>query len=469
MQNKTREYDLLVMGGGPAGVSAALSFANKNPGSKIAIVDQDGFSVSHKIGEALLTATIMDIEKLGILDDVVKAQKRYGWVLKEGAAYIYGDDRIPWVVNADRFLADDEMNYPPSMINPKTGVRQTLMVKRHEFDQALLMSAAKKGVDVIQCKVKDVALSSNGDMVKKVEVDYKEGVSGFIRSRFYVDATGSSSVLGKALKVREPFFKDDFEDKTKTARYVYIKNFDFSKMEKFGMRAELTNIISSDHGWMWCIHTGGHEGQQLTSLGIVGTRSTWKLSDNDFFKALKNIPEYEAFGLDKAELCDVDGNPIEKPYQKSDYSFLPTKFYGSNWMLTGDAAAFIDPILSQGVTLAFHFGRKAGECISLVAKEELSFAEAGGAYESAYRNELRVLKMVVSMWYDDHKSSEKWRYLSKRISRDVFERDHISENLKGFQWVTSLENLHIFHEFKDEIVDISRFEKALLQQDGGAL
>lgn len=459
----TRNYDLVVMGAGPAGIATAVAFINKNPAAKVALLDQEAFNVGHKIGEALLTATIMDIEKLGLLEDVVKAQKSFGWVLKEGAAYIYGDDRIPWVVNANRFLADDEMDYPSSMINPETGVRQTLMVKRHEFDKSLQVAAAKKGVDVINCKVTDLVFSSQGDILKKIVVAYEKGFTEVIRSRFFVDATGSSSLIGKKLKIREPFFKEDFEDKTKTARYVYLKNFDFSKMEKYGMRKELTNITSSDYGWLWCIHTGGDEVEQITSLGIVGTRSTWAKSNNDFFEALKNIPEYEKFGLDEAQFCNEVGEPIEKPYQKSDYSFIPTKFYGSNWLLTGDAAAFIDPILSQGVTLAFHFGRKAGECLSLVEQEDASFESVAKSYESAYRNELRVLKMVVSMWYDDYKSSEKWRDLSMKISKDVFERDHISDNLKGFQWVTSLENLHLFHEFKDEIVDVSRFEEALLE------
>lgn len=462
-------YDLVVIGGGPAGISSAIAFKNKNPDSAVAVIEPEAFDVGHKIGEALLTSTVMDMHKLGIIEDVQKEAVEKGWVFKKGASYIFGDDRIPWIVNANRFMAEDEMDYPSCMIEPETGIRQTLMLKRHEFDSFLHELAEKRGISFLKTRVKDIAFVGNDGIaplskkfIKKITTVDEQGGVKSVRSQFYIDASGHAALIGKSLGIREPFFKEDFEDKTKTARYVYLKKFDFSKMRKSGMDRHLTNIISSPFGWMWIIPTGGKD--DLTSIGIVGTKDTWKLSGNDFFTALKNTPEFKAFGLDSAEFCDYLGNPLTKPYVKSDYSFVTQSMSGGNWVLTGDAAAFIDPILSQGVSLAFHFGRKAGECIDLCVKSaDSDLSVYGDSYTRAYLNELRVLYKVVSMWYGEDKNSEAWRDLSQHISKSVYGRSHIENNLKGFQWVTSLENLHVYHEFDDELDAIPQFEKILIE------
>lgn len=138
-----------------------------------------------------------------------------------------------------------------------------------------------------------------------------------------------------------------------SARYAYFRGINYDRAAARGFYAQGANILSYRHGWSWIAHLGG----DVTSIGIVS--DNW---EGGFFERLKHLPKAEAFGIAHAKVVDFRGAAAdpETHYIHPAYSYESAVAYGRNWCAVGDAARFLDPLLSQGVTMAIAFGGLAG-------------------------------------------------------------------------------------------------------------
>lgn len=434
MNKKTT--DILIIGGGPSGCAAAIAAINEGA-TDVTIIEKEPLG-RHRIGEILLTQTIIEFANLGIAEDISKYAQHYEWGKKYAAAYVHGNDRKPWKVQNNHPLAsvEDQPHIPRCFVNPDTQLWYTLMVRRHEFDESLREIAAKKGVTVIHGSVKDLHIIAEDDKQKStishVEVETLDGKTFKINARFIIDATGQQAFIPRKLKARH--IVDDWNLQ---ARYTYLNNVDYDNAMKNGLFKEGANIISFEDGWAWVANLG----RDLTSIGIVS--KNWNKTDKNFWNKLANLPEYSTFGLDKAITVDHMGGKTESNnfYAHPNYRFRSETMRGRNWACVGDAAMFLDPLLSQGVTLAISFGSQLGKLAHLITSEEVESTDVLSKYEHSYISEIEVLNKVVTQWYQpDFAFDKNWSGAAQRIS-SIFGRE-IGTDVEAFRWVSNLENIH---------------------------
>lgn len=428
--------DILIIGGGPSGCAAAIAAINAGA-TDVTIIEKEPFG-RHRIGEILLTQTIIEFANLGIAEDIKHYADHYEWGKKYAAAYVHGEDRTPWKVQNNHPLAsvEDQPHIPRCFVNPETQLWYTLMVRRHEFDESLRAIAEKKGVTIIHGSVKELGIIAEEDKQKStvsyLEVEPLVGKPFKINAKFIIDATGQQAFIPRKLKARH--IVDDWNLQ---ARYTYFNNVDFDNAMKHGLFKEGANIISFEDGWSWIANLG----RDITSVGIVSKH--WNKTDKNFWGKLVNLPEYKIFGLQNATTIDYLGNPTESNnfYAHPNYRFRSETMRGRNWACVGDAAMFLDPLLSQGVTLGVSFGSQLGKLAHLITSDEITALDALTTYENSYISEIEVLNKVVTQWYQpDFKFDKNWTGAAQRIS-SIFGRE-IGSDIESFRWVSNLENIH---------------------------
>ncbi|MBV6633528.1 MAG: tryptophan 7-halogenase [Alphaproteobacteria bacterium] len=426
--------DVLVIGAGPAGCMAAIGALKENPELRVVIVDKDP-GERHRIGEILLTNTMMELDRFDLVPEIKAAQERHGWGRKFGFTFVHGKDRSPWRVhNSDPWVADvDRGDYPEELV-AEDGDWYTMMVPRHEFDRTLLDIAIKRGAKFIPAKVKDLRIASQGEhtMVMGASLEHPDGTEEKIRPAQVVDASGQAAIIPKKIGKRVPL-----SIRAMSSRYTYFSKIEYEEAEKLGFYKEGSNIISFGRGWAWIARLK----DDLISVGIVSDE--W---EGGFFKRLNDMPEAKLFKFDQANVVDYLGNPQDPDhhYRHPDYSYESTVTSGANWIAVGDAARFLDPLLSQGVTLCVSFGGLAGRTVAQVLAGERD--DAQGSYNEIhehYRAEVKALQHVISLWYrpEDEHCPKEWMKAATEI-REIFDRP-INSDIQSFRWVANLENVHM--------------------------
>lgn len=409
-----KNCDILIIGAGPAGCLAALGAYKKNPKLNILVVEKDK-EPRHKIGEALLTGTISVFEEAGILENIKKAS----FHPKIGAAYLWGKNKIkPWYVNYP--LTE---SYPVDFIKKIDGneSRTAIHVERTIFEKVLRESIVDKVTFVFD---KIDSLSKEEDEIKSVTL--KNG--GKIFPKYVIDASGPSGVVGN-------FFNERFQIGNKrSAKYAYFKIKDWSKAKKEGFHPNRTNILYHDNGWMWVIPFGDKR-EDLVSVGFVG--------EKEFIKSINSIQDLKnkfsnIFSIFNFEECIYDnkGKKIKDFYKRYNFSYISKKLNGKNWALAGDAALFIDPILSQGVTLASYYGFKRGQdAVDFLNGNNISQIKTSREYFA----EALILIRVCKMWYDSENFVNDWHVETQNLSKEIYNKKMSLED--SFRYITNLENL----------------------------
>ena len=233
---KPSECDVLVIGGGPAGSTAATLLAER--GYKVTLLEKAHHPRFH-IGESLLPANLPLLEKLGVAD-AVRAIGMEKW----GARFVSPVHAHEQTIEfADAWDKSMPMSY---------------QVRRSEFDEILIRNAAQKNADVIEgCQVKEVVFLSDSKGAL-VQARHDDGRLESWNTRFVLDASGRDTFLGNRLKM-----KNSSKKHNSTAIYAHFTG---AKRDVGKQEGDIT-IFWFAHGWFWFIPlTNG-----LTSIGAV----TW--------------------------------------------------------------------------------------------------------------------------------------------------------------------------------------------------
>lgn len=309
------ECDVLVIGGGPAGSTAATLLARRN--YRVTLVEKAHHPRFH-IGESLLPANLPLLEKLGVADEV-----RAIGMVKWAAEFM-----SPWHDHKQVFQFSDAMD---------KSMPYAYQVERAGFDDILIRNAGRSGANVIEgCKVTAVHFLPD-DQGALVSTRTDDGVDKTWRTRFVLDASGRDTFLGRQFDVKE---RNDAHNST--ALYAHFRNV---KRNEGRDEGNIT-IFWFDHGWFWFIPLS--DGR--TSIGAV----TWpyylktrKKPMTDFLLDTIALCPKLAERLQGAELASV-------PEATGNYSYTCSRTHGSNYLLLGDAYTFIDPVFSSGVMLAMN-------------------------------------------------------------------------------------------------------------------
>ncbi|UOZ06994.1 FAD-dependent oxidoreductase [Amycolatopsis sp. WQ 127309] len=377
-------YDVIVVGGGPAGSTAATVVAMR--GHRVLLLEKEHFP-RYQIGESLLPSTVHGLCRLLGVDDEVS---RAGFTLKRGGTFRWGRNAKPWQFS---FAMSPRVPEPTST---------AFQVERSRFDEILLRNAVDNGVEVREgCAVR--AVVSDGDRVRGVEYTDAGGTARTAHARFVVDASGNTSRLHRQLgeRIQSDFFRN-------LAVFGYFAG---------GARLpepQRGNIFCAafDAGWLWYIPLR----DDLTSVGAVVAPEHRALIQQDprtaWTELIAACPEV-------AEKLDGVPAATEAPYDqvrvRKDYSYWKEKFWAPGISLVGDAACFVDPVLSSGVHLATYgallAARSVNSCLDGMAEEQ-SFAE----FETRYRREYSLFYRFLISFYDMHRDEKSYFWSAKKLT-----------------------------------------------------
>jgi flavin-dependent dehydrogenase len=375
------DYDVAVVGGGPAGSTAATLLSQF--GHKIVLLERGRHPRFH-IGESMLPFSEPVVQRLGI-------DWSEGNQFKSGAVFL--DE-----------CSDQRMYFPLSVY------RRTYQLERAPFDHKLFVNAAAHGAETREEEpVLDVACEVEGVTVITEQKKY--------RCRYLIDATGRSALLGK--------------------KYNSIKKIDnlgkfavFTHFEDIASGAEADALFESgniyvpvvDIGWLWIIPLSGRR----LSIGLVVQKQRAK--DGDSAELLRRY-----IAASPVASAILQGARQSAPVRvEADFSYTNQLRYGTRFACCGDAAGFLDPVFSSGVFLAFTSAARVADRVHQALKSATEADPDLHADDDAdYRLGFNTMRLFVERFYQ----SNIVHNLFFEADRDPGLKDQIARLLSGDLWV----------------------------------
>jgi len=411
---------ILVVGGGPAGSTAAGLLAKE--GFQVTLLEREHFPRYH-IGESLLPSCRPVLETLGVWPKVAAA----GFQPKGGAYYFWGPEE--WEV---RF-------------KPGQDGSNAWQVVRSEFDQLLLEHARELGVEVAEgVTVRRLEFAGDRPVAATWTRTREPEVTGRIEFDYLVDASGRGGVMAtRYLKNRR--FHNVFRN---VAAWSYWTG--ASQLDR-GPAGAIT-VASLPHGWFWGIPLN----DGTTSIGLVTGRDS-------FNQRRRELGSIQAVYHDSLRECKAvsdllaDAKQVTGVSVEQDYSYASDRFAGPGYLLAGDAACFLDPLLSTGVHLATYSALLGAAAIGSVLRGEVTEDEAWEFYAVTYRRAYERLLVLVSTFYESYRGKEYHFYRAQELS----ERDWEGLDLQAAfdRFVTGLADLddaqQVYQRVKQHILGAS--------------
>jgi flavin-dependent dehydrogenase len=351
--------DVAIIGAGPAGGVAAAMLARR--GYEVIVLERDRFP-RFAIGESLLPQCMIFLEEAGLLEAVLAA----GFQLKDGAAFHRNGHDFAFVF-ADKFTA---------------GWSSTFQVLRARFDQILADGAAQAGAD-LRFAHELLSVDVTGE---RPLLDYRapDGERRRLCARFCLDASGFARKLAQS-------FALDRASEFPVRDAVFTHVLDRIDPERFDRNKILISVHPRHRQvWFWLIPFS----DGTSSLGVVGAKEHFARYRGDERAVLRaHVDEADRFGgvLDRAEY-HLPGRRI------SGYAAAACRPHGRHFALLGNAAGFLDPIFSSGVTIALKSAALAAQLVDRQLRGATVDWEREFALPLACGVE--TFRHFVAAWYD---------------------------------------------------------------------
>jgi 1H-pyrrole-2-carbonyl-[peptidyl-carrier protein] chlorinase len=416
--------DVIIIGGGPAG--AALGCYLSMMGINNLIIEGAVFPREH-VGESMVTSSTRVLKEIGFLP-IMESE---GFVRKYGAS---------WHAPNGREFAIQFREFP------QEGVDQdyTYHVDRSKFDLLLLKRAEALGSKIYQ-----------GVRVQKVlfEDGYARGVRVKIGDseidlscKVVVDASGRATILGNQLKIKQ---KDPIFNQYAVHAWFHDVN------RGSGESADYIHIyfLPVERGWVWQIPIT----DEITSVGLVAEREVFKQGKLDvasyFNQYIQTNPN-----LARAMAPAVRINDFKA---EGDYSYCMDKFVGDGFLLIGDAARFVDPIFSSGVSIALYGAKYAATQIAQAFATGDFSAATFMPYEEKSRKGVGVWYEFIRLYYKllplfTHfiQSKEHRMQVLQLLQGEVYNRDEVPVLQAMRNYITAVEASDN-HLFKAQLTSIA--------------
>lgn len=388
--------DLIVVGGGPAGSTLAGLVKKYAPEKKVVLLEKAA-GPRHHVGESLLPGLVPILKELGVYEKIDAA----GFPRKIGANYQWGMNGEVWEndfndVNVSEMMARGGL---PEKIE------WSWQVRRSKYDEILLKHAESLGVEVVR-----------GAVATGILEDKNGKIEGLVTSKgewrgLVADCSGQNGFLSKFRKIR-----DYDKDLKNVAGWSYYRGAEWKY--KYNGHPDKTKIFvcSVPEGWFWYIPID----DGIVSVGLVTGVERLKNEGGDFRKlyekALAGCPEIFPLLKNATREENFDGT-TESFFTLSDWSYLNVNASGPGWLAAGDAAVFVDPILSSGVTLAHLSAQRAAYSVLAEWREPKSAALVWEDYGRSCRESAAQFLALALFWYGRDRHAGSWWVKAKDVQR----------------------------------------------------
>jgi flavin-dependent dehydrogenase len=388
-----KDLDVLVIGGGPSGSTLANLVARA--GARVMVLEKDPFPRFH-IGESLLPMDLEVFDRCGI--DLTGHDRH---LLKRGAEFYEEEKRR-------------HVNYPFAL--SLVGTRDhAYQVERATFDEQLLRGAASAGAEVREGeRVVEVTFSDHAAVVKSERELYE--------ARYVVDATGLDSFLARRNKTRVKI--DDFG---LAAVFRHFGDVAPRIADELAVTGNIKVLFVED-GWLWAIPLGSGR----LSVGLVsrkkGIQGEWL--DAEIAKS----PELTRI----LEGAHAEGNHRTI----ASFSFYNSQPNGRRWCCVGDAACFLDPVFSSGVSFGMMGAMHAADELVPALREgregELALMDAHGQHMSGGYTlfasmvyDLYQRRLLPDLFFTETPDSAVRRGVTSVLAGDVWRDDNPFQQMLG--------------------------------------
>ena len=350
-------YDVAIIGGGPAGSTAATLLAQA--GRRVVVCEREKFPRFH-IGESLLPASMRTFDRLGVQEKLrATFMEKFGGEMSSSCS----DEGV-------RFYFEDGY---------RSQCDRSYQVTRADFDKVLLDHAAESGAEVHE---ETAVQSVRFDDDVSLSVLTKDGETREIRARYLLDASGRNSFVGAMFGLRK-----NYEQLHKFSLFAHYTGV----VRPEGRDGTLTRMIRGVDRWFWVIPLTA----ERTSIGIV--------LDTTNFRQAKQNPEkfFEGALAEQPVITQTTqyARRVSPVYSATDFSYRNTKLAGDRWLLAGDAGGFIDPVFSSGVFLAIMSGEMSADVLDQVLTNPKRSPRLFARYGRQFNYAMDVYVRFVNAWY----------------------------------------------------------------------
>ncbi|MCZ6676815.1 MAG: NAD(P)/FAD-dependent oxidoreductase [Candidatus Poribacteria bacterium] len=365
---RSKNYDVIVIGGGPAGSTTAALVAEM--GHRVLLLERHKLPC-FKIGESLMPATYWTFKRLGVLEKLKASHfpKKYSVQFYSDA----GKASAPFY-----FFEND--SHESSV---------TWQVLRSEFDQMLLENAREKGAEV-QRGVSVHEVLFQGNRAVGVRAKRSDGNLEELAAKVIVDSTGQSTLISRNLKIKttEPKLK-------KASIFTHFEG----GIRDAGIDEGATLILHTENkdSWFWYIPLP----YDRVSVGVVGSIDGLLQNRRSRDAQL----DHQAIFGEELEKCVPLKRRIENAKQlfpvkvTKDFSYRASCIAGEGWVLVGDSFGFLDPVYSSGLFLALKSGEMAADAINEAFEKGDFSGKQLGCFGPEFVKGMEALRKLVYAFY----------------------------------------------------------------------
>ncbi len=351
-------YDVAIIGGGPAGSTAATLLAQA--GRRVVVLEREKFPRFH-IGESLLPFSTTTFDRLGVREEMDRAfMPKYGGEIVAAC----GTREVKFYFK-DGFRSQRDRAY---------------QVTRSEFDTLLLNNSRAKGAEVREeTSVQKFTLREDS---VRLELAMTDNSPATVEARYLLDCSGRQTMIGNLFKL-----KKSYNHLQKFSIFAHFENVE----RPSGIDGTLIRMVRGLDRWIWMIPLT----PTRMSVGVVMDTSSFralKLSPEAVLEKCINEQPLVAERMTKAERV----TPV---YSAGDYSYRNVQLYGDRWLLAGDAAGFIDPVFSSGVYMAVMSGEKAADTLEEVLRDPSRKRKLFKSYQRTISSVMEMYLRFVTSWY----------------------------------------------------------------------
>jgi len=393
--NPQNQYDVIIIGAGPAGSTAAALLAEK--GRRVLVLEKEKFPRYH-IGESMMPFCWFTLERLGVLGEM----ERIAYTKKYSVQFVTPDGR-----QSQPFYFFQHSDHPSST---------TWQVERADFDLMLLDNAKAKGAEVREeTPVKRVLKDDSGRVIGVEAMSAGRGVFQAF-APVTIDCSGREQVATArdGWRVKDPQLN-------KLAIWTYWRG---AKRDPGIDEGNTTVAYVEGRGWFWYIPMRN----DIVSVGIVAEKD-YLFSDS------KDPAEIVAREIERNEWIKDHlsvGEQFGEYWVTSEFSYRSKYCAADGLVLAGDAFAFLDPVFSSGVYLALKSGEMAADAVdaALTTGEVngVAFAEYGEKLCRGIENMRRLIYAFYDTGFSFGRVIKAYPHLRGNLTDcligDLFEKDY---------------------------------------------